>query len=88
MKREKKAPPEMKWSDDLRAYVIAKLAYISGEDRNDPRAKAHLYRGTFERPRGPMCRRGWNRLNGFGWSIFRNNLGSGVCKVCLRRALH
>lgn len=77
----------MKWSDSKGAYLVAGLAYVAGEDRNEPDQVAHLYRGTFQRTGNPMCRRGWNRLNGFGWSIFRNNLGSGVCKVCLGRAL-
>ena len=79
--------PEVVWSDRLAAVRIAKRSYVTGQDRNEPRAVAHLYRGTFQRVGNPMCHRGWNRLNGFGWSIFRNNLGSGICKVCLRRAL-
>lgn len=79
--------PEVKWSDRRAAVIIAGRAYVTGEDRNELGCVAHLYRGTFQRVGNPMCRRGWNRLNGFGWSIFRNNLGSGICKVCLRRAL-
>lgn len=79
--------PEVDWSDRLDAVVIAGRSYVPGEDRNEPGTVAHLYRGTFRRVGNPMCQRGWNRLNGFGWSIFRNCLGAGICKICLRRAL-
>lgn len=79
--------PEVQWSDRLAAVRIVGRAYVIGLDRNEQGSVAHLYRGTFQRVGNPMCRRGWNRSNGFGWSIFRNCLGRGICKVCLRRAL-
>lgn len=80
-------PEEMKWSDDRCAFVIAGRSYVTGLDRNEQRQRVHLYKGTFQRVGNPMCWRGWNRLNGHGYSIFRNVLGEGVCLVCLRRAL-
>ena len=64
---------------------IAGREYVTGLDRNDQHLVAHLYKGTFDRVGLPMCARGWNRLNGHGWSIFRN-CGERICKVCLRRA--
>ncbi len=34
----------------------------------------------------PMCRHGWNRSDGEGFSIFRGHRGSrGLCKVCQKR---
>lgn len=66
---------------------IGRREYVIGQDRNEEKAVPHLYRGTFERVGDPMCVRGWNRLNGHGWSIFRNTEPeSSVCRVCLRRA--
>ena len=65
---------------------IAGRHYITGRDRNEDDAVAHLYRGNFENPGNPMCVRGWNRLDGHGWSIFRNLPDVRICKVCLRRA--
>jgi hypothetical protein len=79
-------PGDVIRSDERAAFVIARRSYVSGQDRNEPDAVAHLYRGTFRKFGSPMCRRGWNRLGGHGYSIFRNNLGGGLCKVCLRRA--
>jgi len=63
--------------------------YISGLVR-DPYAErndvAHLYKGTFNDPGDPMCKRGWNRKE-YGYSIWRNVIGRrGLCKICLRRA--
>lgn len=80
-------PNGMEWADRAAAYRIAGRLYVSGQDRCEPNTVAHLYRGTMRRVGSPMCRRGWNRLDGHGYSIFRNLLGAGVCKVCLRRAV-
>lgn len=34
----------------------------------------------------PLCKRGFNRDFGYGFSIFRGNVGElGVCEVCARR---
>jgi hypothetical protein len=62
--------------------------YVIGLDRNDEHLVAHLYDGDLSDPGQPMCARGWNRSNGFGYSIFRNNVGdAGICSICMRRAL-
>ena len=66
------------------------VGYITGLSREPEahnRLVAHLYRGTFDNPGAPMCKRGWNRDNGAAYSIWRNNVGiKGICKVCMRRA--
>ncbi len=64
---------------------IAGREYVKGLDRNEQQLVAHLYKGRFDNVGRPMCARGWNRLNGRGYSIFRN-CGDRICKVCLRRA--
>lgn len=43
---------------------------------------SHIYQGTFSEPGDPMCPRGWNR--GDGYSIWRNNVGTHICKTCLK----
>lgn len=62
--------------------------YIPGLGRDYPNPRlAHLYKGTFDEPGLPMCRRGWNRDGGQSYSIWRNNVGDrGICKICERRA--
>jgi hypothetical protein len=62
--------------------------YILGLGRDYPHPRtAHLYKGDFSDPGLPMCRKGWNRNDGQGYSIWRGNMGrDGVCKICLRRA--
>ncbi len=60
--------------------------YVIGQDRNDPKAVAHLYKGTFSDPGNPMCARGWNREDGQSYSIFRNSRTGELCKICTRRA--
>jgi hypothetical protein len=61
--------------------------YIIGLDRSPNAAirfVSHIYRGTFSDPGDPMCPRGWNRDEGNGYSIWRNNLGRDICRSCLR----
>lgn len=58
---------------------------IVGQDRNEPDAVAHIYDGHFDDPGQPLCARGWNRNDGFGYSIFRGVSTGGICKVCERR---
>jgi len=65
---------------------IAEVDYIVGLDRNDQHLVAHLYKGTFSEPGLPMCLRGWNRSDGVGYSIFRNQPCVRICKICRRRA--
>lgn len=62
--------------------------YIEGLDRNDMHTVvSHLYKGDYDGEMIPMCLRGWNRSDGEGFSIFRNNTSDkGTCKICLRRA--
>ena len=69
-------------------YAGVPDGYITGLGRDYPHPKlAHLYKGTFEDPGNPMCRRGWNRDGGESYSIWRGNAGqNGICKICLRRA--
>lgn len=59
---------------------------LNREPLADKKWKAHLYQGTFGDPGWPMCWRGWNRDKGTAYSIWRNNLGLGVCEDCKRRA--
>ena len=67
---------------------VARLLYTTGQDRNEENSVAHLYRGGFSNTGDPMCRLGWNRLDGFGYSIWRNTATPDrICKVCLKRAL-
>ena len=64
--------------------------YVCGMGRNPGEEKlvTHLYKGDNSDPGLPMCRRGWNRANGFAYSIFRGIISeAGICSVCLRRAL-
>lgn len=66
--------------------TVAGKEFVVGQDRNEPKAVAHLYDGTFGDPGQPMCVRGWNRSGGEGYSIFRNNWTGSLCRTCLRRA--
>lgn len=69
--------------------IIAGREYIIGTGRNPGEEKkvAHLYEGPFGEPGNPMCARGWNRADGFSYSILRNVPSqNGLCKICLRRA--
>lgn len=58
---------------------------VWGVCRNEPDArKAHAYVGdSYHSLEGPLCPYGWNRSGGFGFSIFRNNVGRlGRCVLC------
>lgn len=66
-----------------RTYVIG----LSREDRAEERLRSHLYRGRFDDPGPPMCAKGWNRDGGESYSIWRGQIGTDVCRVCVRRAL-
>jgi len=62
--------------------------YIIGlirEENAASRYVSHIYKGTFNDPGDPMCKKGWNR--GSYYSIWRNNLGKNICKVCLKNTL-
>jgi len=51
------------------------------------RLVSHIYKGSFNKLEKPMCKRGWNRNNGKEFSIWRNNLGKGICKICIKNTL-
>jgi hypothetical protein len=59
--------------------------YIAGLGRDEPKPRvAHLYNGTFSDPGPAMCKKGYNRPDGY--SIWRGNFGKqGVCAKCLSR---
>lgn len=62
--------------------------YITGlpRDTNCESKLSHLYKGDFHEPGLPMCSYGWNRDGGEAYSIFRGNIGRGICKICMKRA--
>lgn len=64
--------------------------YILGLERTpgaENRFMSHIYQGTFSEPGDPLCPKGWNRDNGESYSIWRNNLGRGICGNCMRKLL-
>jgi hypothetical protein len=69
--------------------MLPPTGYIFGADRTpNSKHKVHIYKGSFNNPGLPMCRKGWNRDNGESYSILRGrfDLGSGICKTCYKRA--
>ena len=63
--------------------------YVGGTCRNEPNnQKSHIYAGpSYDDLRGPLCTYGWNRIDGYGFSILRNNgSGRGECATCSKRA--
>ena len=57
---------------------------ISREPKALERLVAHLYKGSFNNPEEPVCRRGYNRGND-SYSIWRNCIGvKGICKICMK----
>lgn len=63
--------------------------YISGQDRNEPRALSHTYAVLKDdNAYYPMCGYGWNRSHGERLSIFRGSPDTeGDCKVCRANVL-
>lgn len=62
--------------------------YVEAIGRNPGEEKQHshlyLVSGDYY---GPMCHYGWNRSDGFSFSIFRGHRGAkGLCFICFRRA--
>ena len=47
--------------------------------------RCHLYDGSFSEPGDPLCPYGYNDGK-YGYSIFRGNVGRGICRFCLKRA--
>ena len=67
--------------------VINGKEYVVGllrESGSNKTHKSHLYNGSHDEPRLPMCHYGWNKVDGY--SIWRGNYGLGVCKICVKRA--
>ena len=64
--------------------------YILGLERGyeaEKRFVSHIYKGQYDNLEKPMCKRGWNRDEGTAFSIWRNNIGRGICKNCLKNTL-
>jgi hypothetical protein len=63
------------------------VAYVEAIGRNpgEERQHSHLY-AVIDGDYTPMCRYGWNRSDGEGFSIFRGHRGAkGLCGICDRR---
>lgn len=60
------------------------IDYISGVCRNDPEgSRSHTYAKTSAGNYWPMCDYGWNRSNGWRFSILRGwRGGRGHCRIC------
>jgi len=64
------------------------MGVIMGLARNKEHIESlhcHLYYGTFSEPEEPLCPYGYNDGKD-GYSIFRGNVGRGICRLCLRKA--
>lgn len=72
-------------NDKQKTIQIRKYKMILGQDRNEPDAVTHIYEGNYNDPGRPYCARGWNRDNGYGYSIFRGLSTGCICKICSRR---
>lgn len=62
--------------------------FIIGLERSpgaENKKVSHIYRGTFSEPGEPMCPLGYNRGKD-SYSIWRNNIGLGICRRCLKNA--
>ncbi len=58
------------------------IKYRSGSDRNEENRKSHTY-VEVDGDIYPMCSYGWNRSDGYGFSILRGPYGSeGTCLRC------
>lgn len=61
------------------------LDYRVGQCRNNKRALSHTYAEMSNGNIWPMCDYGWNRSNGYRFSIFSGPPGTeGDCKICAR----
>lgn len=68
---------------DLEGTEMKKRHFVEAIGRNPGEDLiSHLYE-DFGDYYLPMCRKGWNRSNGAGFSIFRGHSGlRGLCKDC------
>lgn len=65
------------------------IGYVLGLERTpyaENRFMSHIYKGQFDELEKPMCSRGWNRGKD-SFSIWRNNIGKGICRNCLKNTL-
>ncbi len=59
------------------------VGYRAGLCRNEDRALSHTYAMMSNGDLYPMCGYGWNRSDGHGFSILRQEPGTqGDCKLC------
>lgn len=76
----------MLYRDLTRHYSVG---YVLGVDRStwkdSEKLISHIYKGKYDELEEGMCKRASDK-NGY-FSIFRNNEGRGICKICLRRTL-
>lgn len=61
------------------------VGYVTGLDRSrvdTDNIVSHIYKGQYDDLEKGMCKRAYNKNGGF--SIFRNNVTKGICRICLR----
>lgn len=95
MQKENKLPEYLTMGELYKELFFFRLTrhqipgYFIGLERSENaenRFVSHVYNGLYDGPMVPMCARGYNRGKD-SFSIFRNNLGRGICKVCLKNTL-
>lgn len=77
---------ETKLHNDL--FKLQAVGFLLGLERSpdsDKKHLSHIYRGSMQDVGEPMCPKGYNRGKE-GFSIWRNNIGLGICRNCLKRA--
>lgn len=78
----KKSPKAMIQFYDLNYSYVEAIGRNPGEGRQ----VSHIYVDDGSGDLEPLCRWGWNRSDGKGFSIFRGHRGGkGLCRVCARR---
>ena len=82
----------MKKKELERKLIDAEMdGYIIGLNRSIDdeyvalRYVSHIYRGDFDEPEVAMCPKGMDKDGSF--SIWRNNLGTHICKTCIKNTL-
>ena len=77
---------EAKLHNDL--FKMEAKGFLLGLERSpgsENRHMSHIYRGDFGDVGEPLCPKGYNRGKD-GFSIWRNNIGKGICRMCLKNA--
>lgn len=73
-------------SDNVRTYRPLYRECI-GRNPGEEYGHSHLYQQDDNGDLTPMCRYGWNRSDGAGFSVFRGHRGSkGLCNICHKRS--